>query len=117
VLACIQTGLLDAVAHVDGQAYTVHFVHGLDTQRGQAPVACLQAAVAQQVGLVVGQLEDAQPQVVEQFDALELVANRLGVLPSHDQTERAALFCRINVVRVFDQSPAWRDAAIAPPAH
>ena len=61
-------------------------------------VACFEAAVADQVAPVVGELEHAQAELLEQVDTREVLGDRRRILESVDQTEAPAALGERKVV-------------------
>ena len=90
-------GLRAAVAEIHGDAEGVHALHDLAAERAQAGIARLQAAIADQIAIVVRQLNDPDSESMKQIEACEVALNHVGVLKSEDQTQRLVLFRPSNI--------------------
>ena len=69
----LQGSAVSHVGEVDEDAQLVHLTDGVDAEIAQTLVAALEAAVAQQVTLVVGELDHAHAEGVEEAEAVQVV--------------------------------------------
>ena len=91
-----------AVAHVgqvDQDAQAVHLPDGVEAEVAQAVVGALEAPVAQQVALVVRDLDDPDAERVEDRQPVEVVADGRRVLPAEDN---GRLALRLRAPNVLD---------------
>jgi len=88
-----------AVPRVDEHPDLVHPPHERDAPVGEARVARLGAAGTREVPRVVGQLDDADPEVVEEFEVREIALEMVGVLEVEDDPALALGFRAARVRR------------------
>ena len=80
-----------AVTQVHGDSEGVHPLDDLPSVGAQARVAGLEAAIADDVAVVVGELDDPDAELVENIEARKVPLQHLGVLEAEDQPERVVL--------------------------
>jgi hypothetical protein len=85
----LEAGALAAVRDIDRHADTVHLVHHLGAEVGEAAIPGDVAAAAEPVAPVVGQLRHALAELVEALDVGER-AEVIGVLVADDDADAAA---------------------------
>ena len=103
----LEAGALAHVAQIEGDAEAVHLGNRACAKLTQAAVLGLEAPVAHEVALVVGELHDPQAEAVEEGQALELVVDGPHVLPAHDEADSARRPRPLDIGRGFDDVP-WR---------
>src|SRR5688572_17182043 len=99
-------GAVAAMRKVDADTHVVHLRDELVAEAREAAAALLEAAVAGEARLVVGQLCHAQAQRVERGYAFEARTERQDALPPHDEAGRTLGLRRDNVVGPADEAPA-----------
>ena len=81
---CLQRGAFGGMAHVDDHADAVHLRHHLFAHAGQAGIVILVAARRQQRLVVVGQLHEADAELVADLDQTDVVLDGAGVLKAEE---------------------------------
>ncbi len=87
------------MGQVDEDSESIQFFDGIKSEIAQAVVVALVAAVAHQIALVVGYLNDANAQSVKQFESIEVISDGRSVLPPDHHARLAFLFCLKNILR------------------
>ena len=85
------------VGEVNEHPQPIHLAHQILPEHAEAVVRPLVAAVADKVSLVVGYLNDADAQRVEEREAVKVVSDGRRVLPSENDARLAHLFGGENV--------------------
>ncbi len=101
----VQHRALADVAQIDGDTDVVHDAHRIAAEQREARLLGLEAAVAELVAVVVGELHNAQAEAPEKVQAVQVVGNGAGVLPTHDETDLAGGPRAVEVGRRFDLMP------------
>ncbi len=94
---------LAAVAHVDDHVQLVEPLDDGAPEVGDTAGVVLRTAVADEVAKVVGKLDLAQAEVVEEVDSINVGAERDGVLEVDDDPVLALAVDPLDVVRVQDE--------------
>ena len=98
----VHGGFRADVGQVDDNAQPVHFPHRIHPEVAQAAVEPLPAAAPQQIGLVIGELDDSHPQGQKQPQAVQLVLYGRGVLKSQDDSGLSQLLGGVDIGRFLD---------------
>jgi hypothetical protein len=80
-------GAVSAVAEVDGDSEVVHLFDSGDARFAESGIAGLEASIAKDAAIVVGELHDAHAEAAEHFNALGIFLEKCGVLEAGKNPE------------------------------
>src|SRR5687767_3233063 len=81
-------GLRAAVTQIHGNAERVHARYDLAPEHTESGIRLLEAAVADEIAIVVGELNDPDPEAVEHIEPREVAIDHVGVLEAEHQAKR-----------------------------
>ena len=103
------------MAEIDQHVVRIHAFDELAAELAEARVAGLEAAVADEIAPVVGELDDAHAEPAERIEPIEIFAERRGVLETVDDREASAALGDGEIARVVEfhqHIGMWRDLAV-----
>src|SRR4029077_6071134 len=101
----LQRGTLTDVTEVDREPHSVHFLHDLASEQTESTVFRFEAAIADEVSVVISELHHADPETMKKRDALQLVFDGTHILPAHDKADLALLLGNADIGYGLDQVP------------